>query len=76
MDKVAKGVKSLYDKYSPFNDIGSGTSGANQKNHHHPYGPEGPIPGRAYPAVMPKSAGDPVHKPGETPKKKKDKKED
>ena len=58
---------------SPVKHLGSGTTGPNQKNHHQPYGPEGPIKGRSYPAVMPKSAGDPVHKPGENPNSKKKK---
>ena len=72
--------------HSPLNHLGSGTTGPNQKHHHNIWGPEGPKDGVAYPAVAPRAAGSPKHKPGESPtvpdsdkekekKKKKKKKE-
>ena len=54
-------------KKSPFEHLGSGTKPPNEKYHHEWYGPEGPIPGRAYKAVVKGPSGRPPHLPNETP---------
>ena len=52
---------------TPLKHLGSGTKPPNEKYHHEWYGPEGPIPGRAYKAVVKGPSGRPPHLPNETP---------